>query len=102
MPQPQGDELEKVRARRNELRAEYLRPAAQRPATVVQGVHHLALICKDVEATIKFYQEFLGFPLGRAGGEPGLRWVEPFFLRYRQPKPARILRLSRPRSSGIQ
>ncbi|GAA1662409.1 VOC family protein [Fodinicola feengrottensis] len=63
MPQPQGDELEKVRARRNELRAEYLRPAAQRPATVVQGVHHLALICKDVEATIKFYQEFLGFPL---------------------------------------
>ncbi len=29
----------------------------------MQGVHHLALICKNVEETIQFYQEFLGFPL---------------------------------------
>lgn len=27
------------------------------------GVHHLALICSDVERTIRFYQEMLGFPL---------------------------------------
>ena len=63
MAQPQGAELEKVRARREELRQRYLRPAGERPATPVRGVHHLALICRDVEETIQFYQEFLGFPL---------------------------------------
>ena len=63
MPEPQGDELTRVRARREELRRRYLRPLAERPATTVSGVHHLALICKDAEETIKFYQEFLGFPL---------------------------------------
>jgi glyoxylase I family protein len=63
MPEPQGDELVRVRARREELRRRYLRPLAERPATTVSGVHHLALICRDAEETIKFYQEFLGFPL---------------------------------------
>ncbi len=63
MPQPQGAELEKIRARRAELRERYLRPPGQRPPTPVRGVHHLALICRDVEETIQFYQEFLGFPL---------------------------------------
>jgi glyoxylase I family protein len=63
MPQPQGAELERVRARREELRQRYLHPAADRPPTTVQGVHHLALICRDTEETIEFYQEFLGFPL---------------------------------------
>ncbi len=63
MPQPQGRELEEVRERRQRLREKYLRPRAERPPTTVQGVHHLALICRDVEETIQFYQEFLGFPL---------------------------------------
>jgi glyoxylase I family protein len=63
MPEPEGKELEQVRARRAELREKYLKPRGNRPATTVQGVHHLALICRDPEETIKFYQEFLGFPL---------------------------------------
>lgn len=63
MPQPQGAELERIRARRGELKTKYLRPVGGRPATPVRGVHHLALICRDVEETIRFYQEFLGFPL---------------------------------------
>src|SRR6266487_822525 len=63
MPQPEGTELAEVRARRQRLREKYLRPRAERPPTTVQGVHHLALICRDVEETIQFYQEFLGFPL---------------------------------------
>ncbi len=63
MPQPEGQELADIRARRAKLRQRYLRPAGQRPATPVQGVHHVALICRDVEETIRFYQEFLGFPL---------------------------------------
>ncbi len=63
MPQPQGQELEDIRARRDELRERYLRPIGERPATTVRGVHHVALICKDVEETIRFYQGLLGFPL---------------------------------------
>jgi glyoxylase I family protein len=63
MPQPQGEELARVRARREDLRERYLRPAGRRPPTTVGGIHHLALIARDTEETIKFYQEFLGFPL---------------------------------------
>src|SRR5688572_13073707 len=63
MPQPQGAELEAVRARRAELKEKYLRAPGERPATTVRGVHHVALICRDVEETIRFYQDQLGFPL---------------------------------------
>jgi glyoxylase I family protein len=63
MPQPQGAELDAIRARREELKKRYLTTAPDRPASTVRGVHHLALICRDVEETIRFYQELLGFPL---------------------------------------
>jgi len=42
---------------------QYLRPRAERPASSARGVHHMALICRDVERTIRFYQEIVGFPL---------------------------------------
>ena len=54
---------ENFEARRQELCRAYLKPAADRPASTAGGVHHLALVCSDVEATIRFYQELLGFPL---------------------------------------
>ena len=63
MPQPEGAELDAIRARRSELKAKYLRPLAERPASTVRGVHHIALVAKDVEETIRFYQDLLGFPL---------------------------------------
>ena len=63
MPQPEGAELDAIRARRDELKNTYLHAPAERPASTVRGVHHLALIAKDVEETIRFYQDFLGFPL---------------------------------------
>ncbi|MEP7024604.1 MAG: VOC family protein [Actinomycetota bacterium] len=63
MPQPEGQQLQDIRAHRDELRERYLRPIGDRPKSTVRGVHHLALICRDVEETIKFYQDFLGFPL---------------------------------------
>ena len=44
MPPPQGKELEEIRARRQKLREKYLRRRGERPASTVQGVHHLALI----------------------------------------------------------
>ena len=63
MPQRQGAELDRIRARREQLRETYLTDPATRPATTVRGVHHIALVCRDVEQTIRFYQDFLGFPL---------------------------------------
>ena len=63
MPQPTGDDLQAVRARREQLRAKYLRDTAARPPTTARGIHHAAFVCKDVEKTIEFYQELLGFPL---------------------------------------
>lgn len=50
-------------ARRVELAERYLVPEAERPASTARGVHHIALICSDVERTIRFYQGILGFPL---------------------------------------
>jgi glyoxylase I family protein len=63
MPQPQGEELAAIGARRAELKAKYLRAHPERPATVGRGLHHVALICRDVEETIRFYQDVVGFPL---------------------------------------
>jgi catechol 2,3-dioxygenase-like lactoylglutathione lyase family enzyme len=50
-------------ADRERLREQYLRPAATRPASTARGIHHTALISSDVERTIRFYQDVLGFPL---------------------------------------
>jgi glyoxylase I family protein len=49
--------------RRKEWHDRYMRSAVERPASTARGVHHMALICSDVERTIQFYQELLGFPL---------------------------------------
>jgi catechol 2,3-dioxygenase-like lactoylglutathione lyase family enzyme len=45
------------------LRAEYLAPREERPDSSARGVHHVALLSKDVRATIDFYQGLLEFPL---------------------------------------
>jgi glyoxylase I family protein len=63
MAQPSGTELETIRARRREIRIKYLKPVAKRTPTTGRGVHHIALICRDVTETIDFYQGLLGFPL---------------------------------------
>ena len=63
MPQPEGAALERVRARREELRSKHLRNPADRPSGPTRGIHHAAFVCKDVEETIRFHQDVLGFPL---------------------------------------
>ena len=63
MPQPSGADLERIRSDRETLRAKYLRTSSDRPTSTARGIHHAAFICKDVEETIRFYQDFLGFPL---------------------------------------
>lgn len=56
-------ERSRLTKRREEIRAAHLHPRDDRPASTARGVHHLALICSDVERTTRFYQELLGFPL---------------------------------------
>jgi catechol 2,3-dioxygenase-like lactoylglutathione lyase family enzyme len=47
----------------NRLRDAHLRTESERATTIGRGVHHAALISLDVERTIAFYQDTLGFPL---------------------------------------
>lgn len=48
---------------RERLRDAYLQPPGRRAASTARGLHHTALISSDVERTIRFYQDLLGFPL---------------------------------------
>ena len=48
---------------RERLRGLYLVEPARRAHSTARGVHHIALMCTDVERTIRFYQSLLGFPL---------------------------------------
>jgi catechol 2,3-dioxygenase-like lactoylglutathione lyase family enzyme len=56
-------ERARLTERRDRLRDAHLRPGASRPASTARGVHHVALVSSDVERTVRFYQDVLGFPL---------------------------------------
>jgi catechol 2,3-dioxygenase-like lactoylglutathione lyase family enzyme len=57
-PDPAALETERAR-----IREAHLKPAGERPASTARGLHHTALISSDVERTVRFYQDVLGFPL---------------------------------------
>ena len=57
------DQRARLADRRAEISKQYLAPKSERPPSTARGVHHIALISSDVERTVKFYQEVLGFPL---------------------------------------
>ena len=50
-------------AERDRLRTAYLTEPGGRPASSARGLHHAALLARDVEETIRFYQGVLEFPL---------------------------------------
>jgi catechol 2,3-dioxygenase-like lactoylglutathione lyase family enzyme len=56
-------DLPSIEAERARIREAHLKPAAERPQSTARGLHHTALISSDVEQTIRFYQDLLGFPL---------------------------------------
>jgi catechol 2,3-dioxygenase-like lactoylglutathione lyase family enzyme len=56
-------DLEGIARERARIRSTYLAPDHARPASSARGLHHVALISSDVERTVRFYQELLGFPL---------------------------------------
>ncbi len=56
-------DLERIEAERGRIRTTHVKPKAERPPSTAQGIHHMALLCSDVERTVRFYQDVLGFPL---------------------------------------
>jgi catechol 2,3-dioxygenase-like lactoylglutathione lyase family enzyme len=56
-------DLASIGAERERIRTRYLRSPTERPDPSARGVHHVALLCADVERTVRFYQEVLEFPL---------------------------------------
>jgi catechol 2,3-dioxygenase-like lactoylglutathione lyase family enzyme len=54
-------DLDAIEAARERIRADHLE--ASRPASSARGLHHVAVLCSDVERTVRFYQEVLEFPL---------------------------------------
>jgi catechol 2,3-dioxygenase-like lactoylglutathione lyase family enzyme len=71
-------DLDAVEAERARLAAEYL--TADRPETSARGIHHAALICSDVEQTIRFYQGILEFPLTELFGNRDYPGSTHFFF----------------------
>ena len=69
------DHIERERAR---IRETYLRP--DRPVSSARGVHHVALLCADVERTVRFYQDVLEFPLTEIFENRDYRGSNHFFF----------------------
>jgi catechol 2,3-dioxygenase-like lactoylglutathione lyase family enzyme len=63
MTGPSERELAAIEKERDRIRATYLRPDGERPASSARGLHHFAVVCSDVERTVRFYQDVLEFPL---------------------------------------
>ena len=57
------DSVDHYTKARDRIRAAHLRAGAERPESSARGVHHVALLCADVERTVGFYQGLLEFPL---------------------------------------
>jgi catechol 2,3-dioxygenase-like lactoylglutathione lyase family enzyme len=60
---PAARDLEAIAAERARIRDAHLRTPDERPPSTARGLHHTALISSDVERTVRFYQDLLGFPL---------------------------------------
>jgi catechol 2,3-dioxygenase-like lactoylglutathione lyase family enzyme len=56
-------QLAQINVERERIRETYLLPQEKRPESSARGLHHFALLCSDVERTVRFYQDLLEFPL---------------------------------------
>jgi catechol 2,3-dioxygenase-like lactoylglutathione lyase family enzyme len=56
-------DLAAIEEQRGRIRTTHLRVADKRSPSSARGLHHVALLCADVERTIRFYQDLLEFPL---------------------------------------
>ena len=71
-------DLDAIKATRARLEGTYI--TTDRPPTSARGIHHTALICSDVEETIKFYQGVLEFPLTELFGNRDYKGSTHFFF----------------------
>ena len=70
-------DLAAVVAERERVRSAYLTAGGTSSA---RGLHHTALLCADVERTVRFYQEVLGFPLTEMVGNRDYEGSTHFFF----------------------
>ena len=56
-------DLAAIEAERDRIRARYVTPREGRAPSTARGIHHTAVLSSDVERTVRFYQDVLGFPL---------------------------------------
>jgi catechol 2,3-dioxygenase-like lactoylglutathione lyase family enzyme len=56
-------DLTAINAERDRIRTTYLVEGEDRPASTARGLHHFAIVARDVEETVRFYSGLLGFPL---------------------------------------
>jgi catechol 2,3-dioxygenase-like lactoylglutathione lyase family enzyme len=73
-------DLSAIDAERERVRAAYLQPPENRPASTARGLHHFAVVARDLEETVKFYQEVLGFPLTEIFENRDYRGSNHFFF----------------------
>jgi catechol 2,3-dioxygenase-like lactoylglutathione lyase family enzyme len=71
-------DLPAIERERERIRSTYL--AEDRPASSARGLHHCALLCSDVERTVRFYQEVLEFPLTEIFENRDYRGSNHFFF----------------------
>jgi catechol 2,3-dioxygenase-like lactoylglutathione lyase family enzyme len=57
------DRRSELARQRDRIRDAHLRDPGRRPPSATRGVHHVALLSSDVEATVRFYQDLLEMPL---------------------------------------
>ncbi|MGW6281374.1 VOC family protein [Kribbella sp. NPDC055071] len=70
-------DLAAIEAERERIRTTYLKEGG---ATSARGLHHVALLCGDVERTVKFYQGVLEFPLTEIVGNRDYEGSNHFFF----------------------
>src|SRR5687768_10749636 len=73
-------DLAAIDAERERIRTTYLQPEQRRPSSSARGLHHFALVARDVEETIRFYQEVLEFPLTEIFENRDYRGSNHFFF----------------------
>ena len=73
-------DLAAIAAERGRIRDRYLRSTADRPGSSARGIHHVALLCADVERTVRFYQGVLEFPLTEIFENRDYRGSNHFFF----------------------
>src|SRR6266516_4053284 len=70
-------DLPAIEAERERIRGAYLREGG---TSTARGLHHTALLCADVERTVRFYQGVLGFHLTEIVGNRDYEGSNHFFF----------------------